>query len=205
MTLAERFKELAGTHTSKGVVWEPAWLEVIYDHLLAEQPDGQLNEMAPADTGAKQDDWLAECAEDWWVHQRGSTDTNRSRWALQYADRLIAAAKENATFRETIDDYYADAVEWRGKYNTERERNSRLERSNASNLKACDELKAKLEQTTASLIAECDEAAKLRADLAAANERIAEYEKRDIDLAARDKAYREIELALIAAARRCCG
>jgi len=39
------------------------------------------------------DGWLAECAENWWVHQRGSTDTNRSRWALQYADRLIAAAK----------------------------------------------------------------------------------------------------------------
>ena len=39
------------------------------------------------------DGWLAECAEDWWVHQRGSTDTNRSRWALQYADRLIAVAK----------------------------------------------------------------------------------------------------------------
>jgi len=54
----------------------------------AEQP-------AEADTSATQDsgDWLAECAEDWWVHQRGSTDTNRSRWALQYADRLIAVAK----------------------------------------------------------------------------------------------------------------
>ena len=126
------------------------------------------------------DGWLAECAENWWVHQRGSTDTNRSRWALQYADRLIAAAKENAAFQEAIDDYHADAVEWRGKYNTERERNSRLERSNASNLKACDELKAKLEQTTASLIAECDETTKLRADLAAAKVKIADT-TRDLD------------------------
>lgn len=52
------------------------------------------DEPAAPHTEQTPDDWLAECAENWWVHQHGSTDTNRSRWALQYADRLIAAAKE---------------------------------------------------------------------------------------------------------------
>lgn len=51
------------------------------------------------------DDWLAECAENWWVHQRGSTDTNRSWWALQYADRLIAAAREAEAVERALSDY----------------------------------------------------------------------------------------------------
>lgn len=125
------------------------------------------------------DGWLAECAEDWWVHQHGSTDTNRSRWALQYADRLIAAAREGAM--QTLQAYEqivqlnkslaakeADLATSKEKLAAATKQADGLK----ANLAVCDGLKARLEQTTALLIEECDETTKLRADLAAANAKL---------------------------------
>jgi len=161
--------------------------ETVYALIIAEsggdpQAVGALGELGVAQFQETTFKRLASLYETGYQWPQDAIDSEKAVDLLCRAllDEVEQLRAENAAFQEAINDYHADAVEWCDKYNTERERNSRLERSNASNLKACDELKAKLEQTTASLIAECDETAKLRADLAAAKVKIADT-TRDLD------------------------